>query len=125
MRILVDSFAWLEIFQGGKRGEKALKHLETNTGELYTTTENFYEVYYRSAQIYGREKLEQNLATIKNYVTLLPITETTAREAGEIRLEHGLSAVDAFTLAGARMVGAKVLTGDEDFKKFGDEIIFV
>lgn len=125
MGLVVDSFAWLEFFKGGPLAEKILGILERSKGSVYTTTANFYEVYYRSSEIYGPEKRERNLAVIKANAELLYLSENMAREAGEIRLRHGLSAIDAFTLAAARIIGGKVLTGDPHFKEFAGEIVFI
>lgn len=125
MRVMVDSFAWLELFSGGSRGARIREIMEKSPGELYTTAANYYEVYYRATQSAGPDKRDEGLAIIKSNAIVLPVGETVATGAAKIRLTHGLSAVDAFTLAAARMVGAKVLTGDSDFKKFPKEIIWV
>ena len=125
MKLLVDSSAWLEFFLGQDKANKILKLMEGNKEGLYTTTANYYEVYHIVTKDFGPKKREEALAVIKDNATLLTITEAIAREAAEIRLEHGLSAVDAFTLAASRLANAKVLTADSDFKKFPNEAIIV
>ena len=123
MNVMVDSFAWMEFFKGTERGKKVLNILHDEDNRIYTTVANYYELYYRLTQEQGPSKRDEALAFIKDRSRLMDITEEVARGAAEIRLIEGLSAIDAFTLAAARLVGGKVLTGDRDFDKFKDEII--
>jgi len=123
MNLIVDSFAWIEFFKGTSRGQKVYGLLENSKNRLYTTTGNYYELYYRLTQECGQLKREEALAYIRHKTTLLEITEVIARSAGELRLAEGLSAIDAFTLAAARINNGKVVTGDKDFDRFKDEII--
>ena len=123
MNLVLDSFAWMEFFKGTTRGRKVLELLGCADNRFYTTTGNYYEIYYRLTQECGKIKMEEALAYIRHNTTLLDITEELARMAGEIRLKEGLSAIDAFTLAAARANNAKVVTGDRDFSRFKEEII--
>jgi predicted nucleic acid-binding protein len=123
MNIVVDSFAWIELFKGTTRGKRALDVISEEKNTVYTTYGNYYELYYRLTQEKGQSERDEALAFLRNQTNILEINQQIAEEAGEIRLQHGLSAIDAFTLAAARQVGGKVLTGDRDFDKFKDEII--
>ncbi len=125
MKIVVDSFAWFELFRGSASGEKVAEFIEKHEGRIYTTTANFYEIYYRITQEKDELKREEALAYIKNVSKLVDIDEEISRVAGQIRVKEGLSAIDSFTLAAARILDAKVLTGDIHFKKFPKEIIFI
>ena len=124
MKLVFDSFAWIAFFTDEDKGKVAelLKH---NAGEIFTTAANFYEVSYRVFQEKGREKQLEALSFIKKYSEIIPISEEIAITASELRLSHGLSAIDAFTLAAGRHWKAKVVTGDPDFVKFGGEVIMI
>ncbi len=114
---VIDSFAWMEFFKGTERGGKVKKIMEDDSIGKYTTTANYYEIHYRLTQEKGPGLRDEALAFIKANTRLLDITEEIASTAGEIRVNEGLSAVDAFTLAAARNLKSKVLTGDQDFSK--------
>ena len=53
MSILLDSWAWIEVFKGTEKGDKILEIITRaikNGDKIYTTTGNLYEVYYRISQ---------------------------------------------------------------------------
>ncbi len=125
MNLVVDSFAWMELFKGGTRGEKVANLLKTHKKHIYTTTANLYEIYYRLTQQAGVDKREEALTFIKNITTPIDVDEDLAFRAGEIRLIEGFSAIDAFTLAAARRISGKVLTGDQDFKDMTSDTIMI
>ena len=120
MELVFDSFAWLAFFFNEDKG-KVKQLLERNNGEIFTTSASLYEVYYRVHQRKGQKERDEAIAFIRGVSKILPITETVALCAGELRIRHGLSAIDAFTLAAAMGQGAKLVTGDPDFAEFKDE----
>ncbi|HIH19729.1 TPA: type II toxin-antitoxin system VapC family toxin [Candidatus Micrarchaeota archaeon] len=124
MELVFDSFAWLAFFFKEDNG-KVKQLLERNKGEIFTTSANLYEVYYRIHQRKGQKERDEAIAFIKGVSNLLPITESIALSAGELRIQHGLSAIDAFTLAAAREQDAKLVTGDLDFARLKDENIIM
>lgn len=113
--LVVDSFAWIEFFKGTEKGRKVLGYLKNNEGRIATTAANYYEVYYRVTQDAGQKKRDEALKVIRDVSAVVPVDEALAVIAGEIRLRKGLSAVDSFTLAAAKKLGGKVLTGDKHF----------
>ena len=120
-----DSFAWIELFKGGKKGEKVRRLLNEGRDRIATTTANYYEVYYRLEQEKGPALRERYLHFIETKAAVIPISIDIASVAAQIRLVEGLSAIDAFTLAAARKLKAKVVTGDKDFEKLKDEVVFI
>ncbi|MEK6953834.1 MAG: PIN domain-containing protein [Candidatus Micrarchaeota archaeon] len=120
MKLMLDTFAWILILEEGAAGSKVVKMIEQNQGELYTTAGNLYEVHYRVAEKYGRAKLLEFETMIKTEAQIIPIDAELATLAAEMRLKHGLKAIDAFTYAAAQQLGAKVVTGDKDFAKLKD-----
>jgi len=114
---VIDSFAWLELFGGTQKGEKVKGVFKENTG-IATTAANYYEVYYRMEQKFGLAARKRAVRFIENNAQIIPIDNRIATGAAEIRLKEGLSAVDAFTLAAARMLNCKVVTGDKHFRDF-------
>lgn len=123
MRILLDSYAWMELFKGTEKGAKVRRLIENEQNEAYTSAANYYEVYYSVEAQYGTETRAEHIAALKASSKIIQVDEAIAEAAARIRLETGLHALDAFTLAAARTVGAKVVTGDPHLTKFSGEVI--
>jgi len=50
--------------------------------------------------------------------TIVPVDEPLALEAADVSLAHGLSMAESLVYVTARRFGAKLVTGDADFKGF-------
>ena len=132
MKIVVDTYAWIEIFIGSKKGQKAKDYLEKAT-EVYTPDTVLAEV----ARKYLREGMNQDdikdrLRTITEASDIKPIDIEVALEAARTYIlladeakKQGLKApslFDAIILASAKLLGAKALTGDEHLKIFPETL---
>jgi len=127
MSILLDSWAWIEVFKGTEKGDKILEIITRaikNGDKIYTTTGNLYEVYYRISQDEGKGACKNALSFMESASEVIAISRDIAIDAAKIRLNEGLRAIDAFVLAAARRNHAKVLTGDPHFKDLKD-VIFI
>ena len=124
-RIIVDAYAWIEYLDGTRRGEKLRDLLETEA-ELYTSTVTLAEVVSKAARTGRDHKTAHRI--ISGNSTIVEADEQLSIETGllhaEIRAtirDFGLS--DAYVLATARKLDAKVLTGDPHFKDIGNAIM--
>lgn len=132
MKIVVDAFAWLEIFIGSDKG-KRVKEILKKALQIYTPQTVLAEI----ARKYLRERVEKNLilerlGTITQASEITHIDEKTALLSAEAYLEmqrkaksDGLSTpslFDAIILATARSLDAKVLTGDKHFADLPETI---
>jgi predicted nucleic acid-binding protein len=120
---VLDSFAWLELFEGTKKGAKVKEIIKNNEGKIYTTIANYYEVYYRIEQKLGKEKRKEAIDFIENCANIININKDIASIAAQIRMKEKMSAIDTFTLAAARLIKAKVVTGDKDFQNIPEAIL--
>lgn len=126
MKIVVDAYAWIEIFIGNEKGKRAKEILE-QADEILTPDTVMAEI----ARKYTREGAEQQtvqsrLETITAASTINPIDTELALEAAKCYLKLSQEArktklstpslFDAITLATAKLLEAKVLTGDEHFR---------
>ena len=117
MSILIDSFAWLEMFQGSKKGEKVLRILKENAGQIYTSVLNLYEIRYRVGEIRDIKTADEFIKTIENYTKVLEVTRDIAMKASEVKMgRKEMGVVDCVVLASARINGLKVLTDDPHFE---------
>ena len=134
MKIVVDSYAWIEIFIGGKGGEKAKEILE-KAEETRTPDVVMAEI----ARKYMREGMKEHtilerLTTIEETSEIVSIDRNIALESAKCYLEltekakkerlQAPSLFDAIVLATARKLGAKVVTGDEHLKH-ADETLWI
>ncbi len=126
MKIVVDTYAWIEIFIGSPKGDRARKIL-AETREVYTPDVVLAEV----ARKYFRERIEQEviferLNKISEASSVVPIDPEVAVEAARCYEElsekarkggvRAPSLFDAIVLGVARVLKAKVVTGDEHLK---------
>ncbi|RLE74821.1 MAG: type II toxin-antitoxin system VapC family toxin [Thermoprotei archaeon] len=133
LSVVVDSYAWVEYFGGTRAGER-VKELLAESERVYTPSIVLAEVarkYIREGL--GVEAARQRVDIVCELSTVVGISPEVAVEAGRAYLElleharrlklkarPGLA--DAIVLATARVVGAKVLTGDEHFKGLKETI---
>lgn len=126
VKIVVDAYAWVELFSGSQKGKLVKTKLEE--AETVITPDS---VLAEVARKYLREgiderKVRQRLSTILEASEAAYIDDEVAIEAGKacLQLEArakrlGLkkpSLFDGLVLAVARRTNAKVLTGDEHFE---------
>lgn len=132
MKIVVDAYAWIELFIGSERGKRAKEILE-QADEVYTPDTVMAEV----ARKYCREGAEERttqarleviagasdivLIDIKLALEAAKCYTRLAREAKRRRLATP-SLFDAIPLAAARLLKAKILTGDEHFRNLPETI---
>ncbi len=134
MKIVVDSYAWIELFIASKKGEE-VKRLIAEADEAITPDIVLSEVarkYIREGV--GKEAILERLAAISNTTEVIPIDANVALESGKCYQELKQSSsrrrigdpslFDAIVLAMARLRESKVLTGDRHFQGF-TEIIWL
>lgn len=132
MKIVVDSYAWVELFIASKKGEE-VKRLIAEADEAITPDIVLSEVarkYVREGV--GEEAILERLAAISNATEVVSIDARVALESGSCYLELQQSSsrrrigdpslFDAIILAVTRLRESKVLTGDRHFQGFSETI---
>lgn len=132
-KIVVDSYAWIEIFLGSEKGRVATETFE-ESDQVFTPDIVLAEVarkYLReqvkenvvrkriktiveSSQVVGIDNQESAAASAKGYLEI----ENLAKE---LKLNKP-SLFDGIVLGTARITGSRVLTGDPHFKKLPETI---
>jgi len=125
-RLVVDSWAWLELFMG-TNGGKEVESRMANSTESLTTVVTVAEVI--SVALRRKRTIEDKIAVIRSMSRVVPPTPDDAVEAGIIHAKTkvtnpNFSLADAFVLQLARKTGSKILTGDPDFRGI-KEAVFV
>ena len=132
MKIVIDTYAWIELLIGSEKGYKVKQYME-NADEIYTPG----TVLAETARKFLREGVDGQTITIWLEVIIASseiaqIDSTTALEAAKCQLELAQKAknsklntpslFDAIVLATARTKQCKILTADEHFKNLPETI---
>ena len=121
MTVLIDSWAWIEYWRGGPRSNESAKYVEGSEMALASTV-NLTETFFWVLRHYGEGKAGEKRETLKKRCFLIPVDEEISVEAARLKQSLKTSLADSLILATARSRGAKVVTGDPDFKKIPDAI---
>lgn len=132
MKIVIDTYAWIELLIGSNKGKKVKKILE-DAETAYTPS----TVLAETARKFLREGTDEAtiavwLEIITDASVITQIDSTAAIETAKCYMELAENAkatrqntpslFDAVILATARLHQCKVLTGDEHFKNLPDTI---
>jgi predicted nucleic acid-binding protein len=132
VNLVIDSYAWVELFLGSRKGEKVSRMI---AGAEQVRTPDI--VLAEISRKYHREnvddkKTRSRLQTISTTSLVTPIDTEVALEAGRAYLElsekarrekrRSPSLFDAIVLATARAYSSKVVTGDEHFEALPETI---
>jgi len=132
VKIVVDSYAWIEVFAGTRKGEKA-KEVIGKADAVLTPDIVLAEI----ARKYIREGLtertvKERLIMISEASQVIAIDASIAFEAARAYFElkerakdKGLrepSLFDAIVLGSSRVLNANIITGDEHFKDMPETI---
>ena len=123
---VLDSYAWIEYFDGTKAGEKVKEIIENKRNLIITSIVSIAE----TMSIFKRKGYDSDKA-YKVIISISKIYEIDPEFAKEVGLLHAeiksknkhFSLADAFVLLTAKKLNAKVLTGDEDFRNIKEAVI--
>lgn len=121
MRYLVDSFAWMEYFMGGPRGEKVKKIVRDAMSECLVSAINIAEIYAKSIKVDGIDRAEERKSFIQSRCAIIDVNDELAVEAAKIDVDmkkkvKGWGLADSIVLATARAAGARIVTWDKHFQ---------
>jgi len=124
-RIVIDSFAWVEYLNGTELGSKVKKIIEENE-EIFSSALTIAEVVSKVA----RKNMDVQFAfkVITSNSNVMNADEELSFQAGLFHSEmrktlKDFGLADAYVLATAKRLQAKILTGDPHFKDIKDAII--
>jgi predicted nucleic acid-binding protein len=120
---ILDSYAWIEYFNGSLQGAKVKEMLATK--RALTPSIVIAELAFRYADW---SEWKQMLAFIQANTEITGLNYQTANYAGQIkqaireRLKNNFGLADAIILATAKEHRAKIVTGDQHFKEMPETI---
>ncbi len=132
MKVVIDSYAWIELFRGSETGEK-VKKIISKAEEVYTSSIVLAEIsrkYFREG--FDPRTVKDRVKLIERLSIIVHVKDNLAVESGKCFLElreysrkmdmDSPSLADAIILATARMMDAKIVTGDRHFKGLPETI---
>ena len=132
MKIVVDRYAWIELFRGSEKGVK-VKELISNSTSVFVPDIVLAEIARKYIwEGYDENTVLQRLKWIVEVATPVQIDVEVAIAASKCYMEirnktkclklSSPSLSDGIILAVARIKEAKVVTGDKHFKDFEETI---
>ena len=125
-RYVVDAYAWIEYLEGSAKGSIVDSIVRKEKNEAITASVTVAEVVSKAAR--SNYDVKQALEVLRRLSLLHEVEETTAELAGRLHTEvkkniRDFGLADAFVLATARMLKAKIVTGDPHFKGMRNVIL--
>ena len=123
---VIDTSAWIEYFKDSEKGRKAAAILEDQTNQIFTSAASVAEIISKTLKE-GKET-DAALNHLNNSSVIVGITKDISILSGNIHFESkkknkDFGMIDAFVVATARKLNAKILTTDYDFKSFKEAVI--
>ena len=123
---MVDAWAWVEYLIGSEYGAKLNKILDESNVEVYTCAITFAEVISKVAREKRDTKEAFNILSSNSRIVI--IDKELSFQAGLIHSEmrktmKDFGLADAYVVATAEKLKAKVLTGDQHFKNNKDVVM--
>ena len=125
-RLVVDSWAWMEYFEGSSVGKRIRDKIIDERNEIFTHVVSIAEII---SKVRRREKdVDTAWKAITTLSRIINLDEIDSKETGLLHAiikshNPNFGLADAFVLSAARKLEAKVLTGDPDFKGIDDAIL--
>jgi predicted nucleic acid-binding protein len=124
---VLDSYALLAHFEdetGAEKVTRILRVAEAGETRLFLCVVNLGEIYYSTVRERGAEKAEEVRFIIEQLpITLVDADLSLTLEAAKLKASHPVAYADCFAAALGKREKAGVITGDPEFKKFGDDVV--
>ena len=115
-RMFLDTYAWVEFFNGTEKGKRVKKILKEHA--CFTSAISLAEL----SEWIQKENLDRKfLDSVKKLSSVLPLENEILELAGVIKTQKrktvkGISLIDAIIISAARHYNLKIVTGDKHFK---------
>jgi len=122
---VIDAYAWIEYLDGTDEGRKVRQILENND-ETFTCAVTLAEVVSKIARMGKDSKTAYDVLLSNSQI--VSVDEELSLQAGLLhcemrKTEKDFGLADAYILAAARKLKAKILTGDPHFKSLKEAIM--
>ena len=119
MKVLPDTFAFIEFFNGTEKGKVIRKYLQKD--EVLLSSICIYEILYIIGKNYSKKKANEYYRSLKTHYEIVPVDENIATTAVDIKRKYNMPLADCLIYASAKENQAKVISGCKHFKKLKKE----
>jgi predicted nucleic acid-binding protein len=125
-KYIVDAWAWIEYFRGTEYGAKLNDLLEDPTTDIYTCAITVAEIISKTAR--DNQDVEAAYNMLLSNSRIIKLDEQISKHAGLLHVKmrqnsKDFGIADAFILAAANELEAKIITGDPHFKGLKNAIM--
>ena len=132
MKIVIDTYAWIEFFMGSEKGRR-VKEIVESADEVYTPGTVLAEIARKYVREGADDKMvDARLEVITAASNIAHVDAKLALEAARCYLELAAKArksklnvpslFDAIVLATGRLLKSKIVTGDEHFRNLPETV---
>lgn len=123
---IIDAYAWIEYFDGSKRGVKVKDIVESKKNKIYTCAITVAEI--TSKFLRRNFEPEDAYKAMMANSQIIPVNERLSFLAGQLHAEmrkhvKDFGLADAYILACAKNYNVKIVTGDPHFKTVQDVVM--
>jgi predicted nucleic acid-binding protein len=125
-KYIVDAWAWIEYFRGSEYGAKLNDILEDPTTDTYTCAISVAEIISKTSR--DNRDVEAAYDMLLSNSKIVNLDEQISKQAGLFHSKmrktiKDFGIADAFILAAADKLEAKIITGDPHFKGLKNAIM--
>lgn len=125
-KYIVDAWAWIEYFRGTQYGAKLNDLLEDPATDIYTCAITVAEIISKTAR--ESRDIEAAYDMLLSNSQIIKLDEQNSKQAGLIhakmrQISKDFGIADAFIVAAANKLEAKIVTGDPHFKGLKNAIM--
>lgn len=125
-KYIVDAWAWIEYFRGTEHGTKLNDILEDPNTDIYTCAITIAEIISKTAR--EGQNVEAAYDMLLSNSQIIKLDEQISKQAGLLhskmrQTSKDFGIADAFILAAANKLEAKIITGDPHFKGLKNAIM--
>jgi len=130
MIYIIDTFSWIDYFEGNLAGEKVREILENPKSQIITNVLSLAEISsVLKRKGIGMERIDEIFSIIFSFSRIFDINFEISMEGGFLHAEikskiKDFGLIDSFILLSAKKLNAKIVTGDKHFKGMKD-VVFI
>ena len=121
MTVLLDSWCWIEFFNGTEVGRKISEYIDSSDN-LFISVINLAEVYKVGLTKKSEKEANEMVHLMLSRCFLLPVEAEMALNAAKLNWKKKWGLGDSLIYASARAHNLQLVSGDSHFKKEKDVV---
>lgn len=119
MTVLLDSWCWIEYFDGTKAGKKVSEYIK-GEDTIFISVINLAEVYKHYLSTHTEKEADDFIYFMLQRCFIIPVEPETALNAAKLDYKKKWGLGDSLIYATAKSHNLKLVSGDPHFKKEKD-----